>query len=103
MAVVLAPILEECIFRAPISLFKNKQKYFKYIFYGFALLFGFVHIFNYEITPEILLFSPLLVAPQISLGLLLGYLRVKLSLIYSITLHMLFNASLLIPFLLIMP
>lgn len=65
IAVVLAPLIEESIFRAPLTLFKN-PKIFKIAFYTLALLFGYMHIFNFEITLNILLFSPILVAPQIS-------------------------------------
>ncbi len=101
MAVIAAPILEELLFRAPINLFCD-FKYFKFIFYGFALTFGFMHIVNYEISTTILLLSPILIAPQIALGLILGYTRIKLGLIYAIILHMLFNSLLIIPNLLFM-
>jgi len=100
LVTVAAPIIEELIFRAPITLFRKNQKQFKYVFYAFALVFGFVHITNYELTPSVLLFSPILVSPQICLGLFLGYLRVRLGLIYSILFHMTFNAVLAIPSLL---
>lgn len=95
-----APIIEEVIFRAPLSSFRNYKKSFKYIFYGFAILFGYIHIYNYEITAYTLLLSPILVAPQIVLGLFLGYLRVKLGLIYSMLLHALYNGFLTLPMLL---
>lgn len=97
LAAIAAPIIEELIFRAPIRLFCKFKGAFKYIFYGFALLFGYIHILNYETTFNVLILSPILVAPQICLGLILGYLRVKLGLIYSILLHMLYNASIVIP------
>lgn len=100
LVTIAAPILEELIFRAPITLFRKNVKQFKYVFYAFALVFGFVHITNYELTPSVLLFSPILVSPQICLGLFLGYLRVRLGLIYSILLHMSFNAFLSVPSLL---
>ncbi len=101
MAVFVAPILEELFFRAPIVLFcHNKQ--FKYLFYGFAIVFGFIHIANYEISSTILLLSPLLISPQIALGLILGYTRVKLGLLYAILLHMVFNGLLISPSLIVM-
>lgn len=96
-AVVLAPVFEELIFRAPITLFCKYKKAFRWIFYGFAILFGYVHITNFELTTNVLLISPILVAPQILLGLLLGMIRVKLGLIYSILFHAVYNAILVIP------
>ena len=96
-AVMLAPILEELIFRAPITLFCRYKKTFRYIFYGFAIVFGYVHITNFELTTNVLLISPILVAPQVLLGLLLGMIRVKLGLIYSILFHGIYNAILVIP------
>jgi len=100
LVVILAPLLEELIFRAPITLFCSYSKAFKYIFYAFALAFGYIHLFNFELTTNVVLLSPILVAPQIILGFLLGYLRIKLGLIYSILLHALFNGVLMIPILL---
>ncbi len=100
LAAIAAPIIEECIFRAPLYLFRKVKKNFKYIFYVFALIFGFIHISNYEITATSLILSPLLVAPQIVAGLVLGYTRVRLGLQYSILLHSLFNGLAILPSLL---
>ncbi len=100
MAVILAPVSEECIFRAPLYLFRKNTKGFKYVFYIIAFSFGFIHIINFEISKTILILSPLLVAPQIIAGLLLGYIRVRLGLLYSILLHALFNGLAIIPSLL---
>lgn len=101
LAVVAAPIFEELIFRAPLTLFCH-FKHFKYIFYGFAIVFGVIHLSNYEVSATILILSPILIAPQITLGLILGYTRIKLGLLYSILLHMFFNGILIVPSLLFM-
>lgn len=97
-AIVLAPLFEELVFRAPMALFKDKP-YFKYIFYVLTLIFGFYHITNFEITATVLILSPILVAPQISVGALLGYIRVRLGLIWAIGLHAIYNLFLLGPLL----
>ena len=94
-AVILAPVIEELIFRGPLTLFN--KKYFKIAFYSLALLFGYVHLFNFEITTKVLLFSPLLVLPQIVLGLVFGYIRVRFGLLYSMLLHACYNGVLIIP------
>jgi hypothetical protein len=92
-AVIMAPIGEELFFRAPITAFK-KAKAFKIGFYVFALLFGFIHITNFEMTQNVILLSPILVAPQILIGGYLGFIRVRFGLIWSIALHASYNSIL---------
>ncbi len=94
-AVIVAPALEEILFRAPITLFKQPQT-FKSMFYVFAVLFGIVHITNYEISTNVLLFSPILIAPQTILGGYLGFIRVRFGLLWSILLHAFYNATFLL-------
>ena len=94
-AVILAPVIEELIFRGPMTLFN--KKYFKIGFYALTIIFGYVHIFNFEITPEIILLSPLLIAPQLAVGSVFGYVRVRLGLVYSMLLHACYNGILVIP------
>lgn len=94
-AVVMGPIVEEIIFRGPLVFIK--KKYFKIGFYTLAFLFGYLHIFNFDITPKLLLMSPILLLPQLVLGFVFGYIRVRLGLIYSIALHMCYNGVLTIP------
>ncbi|MGJ8745748.1 CPBP family intramembrane glutamic endopeptidase [Polaribacter sp.] len=95
LAAILVPIIEEAIFRAPITAFK-KPLYFKVAFYSFALLFGFVHISNFDITTNVLLLSPLLVLPQILLGGYLGYIRVRFGIQWSMLLHGTYNCILIL-------
>ena len=90
IVVVLAPLMEELFFRGPLYLFR-RSRYFGLIFYSFTLAFAFYHITNFEITPMILYLSPLLVAPQLLIGLLLGYIRIRLGLQWAILLHALYN------------
>ncbi|WP_275314814.1 CPBP family intramembrane glutamic endopeptidase [Tenacibaculum bernardetii] len=91
ITVIGAPLSEELIFRAPITFFQNK-KYFKIVFYAFALIFGFIHLSNFGITTNVLILAPILVAPQIILGGYLGFIRVRFGLIWSILLHACYNA-----------
>lgn len=95
-AVILAPLFEEFIFRGPMVFFKDKP-YFKYVFYALTLIFGFYHITNFEMNTTILLLSPLLVAPQISIGAILGFIRVRFGLLWSIALHAIYNLILMGP------
>jgi len=95
LGAILIPIAEEAIFRGPIIAFR-KPKYFKLGFYASALLFGFIHISNFEITINVLLLSPLLVLPQILLGVYFGYIRVRFGLKWSMLLHGSYNGVLII-------
>ena len=98
--VVLAPIVEELIFRGPMYLFR-RSRYFGIVFYLLTLAFAFYHITNFEITPMVLYLSPLLVAPQLFIGLLLGFIRVRLGLEWAILLHALYNLLIIGPIILL--
>ncbi|MGB1042775.1 MAG: lysostaphin resistance A-like protein [Tenacibaculum sp.] len=91
IAVILAPLFEELFFRAPITLFR-RAKTFKIAFYVFAILFGLVHLTNFNITTNVLLLAPILVAPQTILGGYLGFIRVRFGLQWSMLLHACYNA-----------
>ena len=90
---VLTPILEETFFRAPITIFV-KPKSFKYSFYIFTLIFGFIHISNFEINTNVLLLSPILILPQLLVGGYFGYIRVKFGLLWAMLLHGSYNGFL---------
>jgi membrane protease YdiL (CAAX protease family) len=100
LAVLVAPIIEELIFRGPMRFFKNSGA-FRYIYYALTLSFGFYHLSNFDITKTTLLFSPLLVSPQLSVGIFLGYIRVRFGLIWSMSLHAVYNLVLIGPVLLL--
>lgn len=72
---------------------------YRFIFYSTAILFGLLHIFNYSgITTSNIVWTPLLVIPQIIMGLLLGYLRVTYGFIYAVICHSLINIPILFSF-----
>jgi membrane protease YdiL (CAAX protease family) len=95
LGAILVPIIEELIFRGPITSFKN-PKYFKIGFYFFTLVFGLAHITNFNLTPTVIALSPILVLPQILLGGYLGYIRVRFGLQWSILLHGTYNGILIL-------
>ncbi len=95
-AVILAPLLEELIFRGPLIFFR-KSRYFAFFLYGSTLIFGFYHITNFELSREVLLLSPILVAPQLCVGVFLAYIRVRFGLLWAILLHALYNFALIGP------
>ncbi len=94
-AVVIAPLFEELIFRAPINFFKNKKS-FKIAFLRFAIIFGFIHITNFKLHTNVLLLAPILVLPQILLGGYFGFIRVRFGLIWSYALHACYNGILML-------
>ncbi|MEC4113130.1 CPBP family glutamic-type intramembrane protease [Myroides pelagicus] len=68
-------------------------RYYPYIFYGISLLFGYIHITNFEdISTRILLLSPLVIFPQFVLGLGIGYVRVRYGFWYGCLFHVVNNA-----------
>ncbi|MBW8360682.1 MAG: CPBP family intramembrane metalloprotease [Kaistella sp.] len=119
-AVIIAPVLEELVFRFPLKYERNYvfrfvdkitgrtffsqfwKNNFSLIFYTVALLFGFAHSLNFknDWTPLFLLLLPLLVLSQSVTGIFLGYIRLRLGFIWSVLFHMCFNlVVILIPYL----
>jgi membrane protease YdiL (CAAX protease family) len=94
-AAITIPIIEEFIFRGPMTLFK-KPKSFKYAFYVSSSIFGSIHIFNFEITTNVLILTPLLVLPQLLVGAYYGYVRVRFGLLWSMLLHGCYNGILIL-------
>lgn len=74
---------------------KSLQKVrFDVIFYVFAFLFGFMHIFNYagKITSfAIVLFVFIYFLNKMAMGMFLGYIRIRYSILASIAIHFLNN------------
>lgn len=100
LAIIIAPLLEESIFRAPLGLFK-KSTFFPIALYTSIVGFGFIHIFNFEAYENALWMAPLLILPQLITGLFLGFVRVRMGFLYGVLFHALFNAILLGPILLV--
>ncbi len=131
-AVIVAPLLEELIFRYPLR-FKNNlllkfgvwcaslvskkekaeiskrlegfwNKRFGFLFYIAALLFGAAHLVNYNLALTAPYILIVLLFVRFIIGLLLGYIRIRYNLFLSIFLHGLHNSLVLIvPLLLIGP
>ena len=95
-AVVLAPVLEEALFRGPLYFFR-RPAFFPWAFYLLTTAFALLHAFNFPGWKEHWALLPLLIAPQWVTGVFLGFLRVRFSLPWSIGLHALYNLILLGP------
>lgn len=120
LGAVIIPIIEEVIFRLPLqwngnyffrffNVFSQKnvvynfwKRFYPWFFYLFAIVFGLVHLKNYENNKPFLfiLFSPFIVSSQLLGGFVLGYIRNRLGFWWSVLFHGLHNLlALLIPYL----
>lgn len=95
-AIVIAPVLEEALFRGPLYFFR-RPGLFPRAFYGFTIAFGLLHAFNFPGWRQFWTLLPLLIAPQCATGVFLGFIRVRFGLVWSIGLHALYNLFLLGP------
>lgn len=74
---------------------RSFRKHFMLVFYGQALIFGLVHISNYDVGEMTNLYIlPFLVIPQMLLGVILGYSRLMYGQWSNIYLHALHNGIL---------
>lgn len=71
------------------------EKHYKVIFYVSVIGFGFLHMTNFDLRSPTYLLIPILTLPQTSLGLVLGYVRLKYGFLYGVLLHSAFNLLLL--------
>ncbi len=62
-----------------------------------SLIFSFVHFFNYENHHELWIALPLLVAPQLMLGYIMAFIRLRFGFIWSLGFHSFHNAAITIP------
>lgn len=70
------------------------QRNYTYIFYFTVLFFGLIHVANFTTQGpmwQLLLCAPLLVVPQLLLGSLLGFIRLRLGFWWGVLLHALHN------------
>ncbi len=80
---------------------KIYNRYYFWIFYLTVMIFGALHLGNYLDLGNLIFLAPLLFLPQILAALVLGFVRVRYGLAWSILVHFLINflagASALIP------
>ena len=65
---------------------------FKYIFHLSAIIFGMIHLSNYEtIYWWMIIIIPIITAPYISMGYIFGYVRMKYGFLYGLLMHSTIN------------
>ena len=121
LAVFAVPFLEEAFFRYPLKyrnnplmrfldLFSQENifkkfwlKNYRFFFYASAIIFGLVHITNYEnrFTLLLALFTPFIILSQLASGFVMGYLRVRLGFLWGFLYHAIWNfVAFIVPYLL---
>lgn len=94
---ILIPVLILCLFfyfsmnKNSFQRFKIINKVFPYHFYLTAICFGLVHISNYSNPLDYGFPIVLLVLPQLFIGLILGYVRMRFGLSKSMMMHAAYN------------
>ena len=102
LATVVAPAFEELLFRGPLWFFRD-SRYFKAAFWALTLAFALVHLTNYPGISQRWYLAPLLISPQLCLGIFLGFVRVRYGLLSAMLFHAAYNGILLGPALLVYP
>lgn len=83
------------------KIFNNKLRHLTYnfwnnypvlVFYTSFISFGFIHILNFKIESNLFIFTPIIVLPQLTIGIVLGYSRLKYGLFFSIIAHSIYNS-----------
>lgn len=67
---------------------------FTIIYYASALVFAWLHIFNFELTLTNVLLLPIITLPQLFSGLMMGYLRISFGFLYPLLIHIATNSIL---------
>lgn len=70
---------------------KGLDKYYPYIFFLVAAVFGFIHIYNYDASAFSWWMAPMIVIPQFVLALFLGFARLRVGFWACIYMHALNN------------
>ncbi len=73
---------------------------FRIVFYSLTFIFALMHLTNFRYSHSLLLFAPIVVLPQLIVGLFMGFLRVKHGFIWGFFLHALHNTIFMLPMLL---
>ena len=74
---------------------KQYEKWIGWFFYGSTIIFGLIHIPNYQlINGSALLLAPLLVSPQILLGLFFAFVRLRYGFWWGVFTHAFHNGLL---------
>lgn len=94
IGIIISPLVEETVFRYPLK-FLGKNN-FKWKLYLFCTIFALLHLTNYQINSDHILYIPFILKIQIFAGFILSYIRLKYGFWYGVMLHSMGNACSLI-------
>lgn len=57
-----------------------------------GIFFGYLHLFNYRISTNLMIFSPIFLANFIIGGFILGFIRIRYGFFYCILFHIVYNS-----------
>jgi membrane protease YdiL (CAAX protease family) len=72
-------------------------KYFGYFVYSSGIIFGLIHITNYENYQKYFYLIPILVLPQVAVSFIFAFVRTKFSFWWGVISHTLYNFALASP------
>ena len=94
--VILIPVIILYSLKAELRIGNPSQEWrwlnFPFVFYLSILVFAFVHVYNFDLAPSKWYLTPLMVMPQFILGAFIAWVRIRLSMVHCIFIHMLNNA-----------
>ena len=80
------------------------RKNFRFFFYTLAILFGALHIMNYDINlREMWFYTPILVAPQLLLSFTISFVRMHYGFAWAVFTHAFNNVVAITPILFLLP
>ncbi|MES1162116.1 MAG: CPBP family glutamic-type intramembrane protease, partial [Rhizobacter sp.] len=94
LVVIVNRALAWSVFRAPGRRFAFARRYithFGWIFWTYTLAFALMHMGNYRADGAARALLPLLVLPQLAIGIVLGFLRLRDGLRSSMLMHLIVN------------
>jgi membrane protease YdiL (CAAX protease family) len=91
VALILAILVFQYLWKNKTRRIKLIKRYFPYHFYSTAIIFGLVHISNYDNPFKFGLPIVLLILPQLFVGFILGYVRMRFGISKSIIMHAAYN------------
>lgn len=80
--------------REQVILNRAINRIFPFVFWGSCVLFGLMHLANYE-GGDMGILLPLIILPQFVVGVMLAFIRMRFGLISAMVFHGLYNLSLL--------
>ena len=80
------------------------RRNFQFFFYTLAILFGALHIMNYDINlREMWFFIPILIAPQLLLSFTISFVRMQYGFVWAVFTHAFNNVVAITPILFLLP